>query len=1247
MSPPTATAGVHERLEVLETVGTGAFGKVFLVLDRGTNQRIALKRLERADPASVYRFKQEFRALADVKHPNLVRLHELFNQDGHWCFSMDFVDGVRFDTWVRGQDRDRRPSSVDSTRSDRSDEPAPSSFDTMPESTRRTVGEVQFHELRLRESLKQLVDGVLALHAAGILHRDLKPSNVLVDKQGRVLILDFGLAATTADGGPSSSDGRFGTPAYMSPEQARGGALTMAADWYAVGVMLYETLTGQLPYGGSASDMLAARLNRDPRDPRSINPNVPSDLADLAMALLNRNSTARPNGFQIAQLVGLDPTAADSPQHVLGGAFVGRSSELKALQDSFEQARAGKTVVAHVHGQSGYGKTTLVRRFLASVSMQREVVVLEGRCYERESMPFKALDDLVDALGRYLTTLPAIEAAALLPRDSRALVRLFPSLGRLDVMTSLPGRAAAKDPQELRRRAFRALRDMFARLTDSRPVVLFIDDVHWGDADSAQLVRNLLAPPEVPPLLLVVGYRDDRVEENELLKTLRTPVAADVSWQTVDIPVGPLSELEAQQLAQSLVSGQAQSERGMRRIADESGGNPLFISELARFAVTHSEHPQAVSLQDVVANRVATLPQPAQLLLRLTACSERPLSEQILSRASDLEVKQLRSHLERLRDERLITMPLKGGSSGSEMLHDKLRQAVRGAMSESQLAKYHAALADALEQTGSSDLQAIAHHHQSAGAPNRARLWWERAADRAEVALAFDRAVRLYQRAIEGGTWDETLKLRRKLAEALVNAGRGPEAAQVFLQLAEHESEPAEALALRQRAAAQYLRAGHVEEALHEYQPLLEQAGLSFPRSPTSALTSLLWNRMKLKLRGLSFMERRESEIPAAELERIDYCWALATGLAGIDLVRSAHYHSVAFSLALQAGEPARIARGLALHAVMKALEHSDSIPIGAEHADNAYALAERIQDSLSMGWAAAAQTIVTFGKFDLPRTIELADEASALLRERSESTFREHGSIEVWFALNALFLSGRLDELAKRAPACAREAEARGDRYTLSTVRAYALTLHWAVQDRPEQGRKEADAAVASWPKDSFYHQHWARLKSVCFLDLYEGEGLRCMERVQKYRPRMKKAMHLRIRVPRTEFNYLEARGALEDWLKTGERKTHRKLIHSKISELEAERWPLAEVYALLLKAGLAAMEDLKRGADAFELAAKTCEKHGLPLHQFASEQRRALCANDAEGARAAQERLASLGVKAPARFIDMLAPTVVTPSS
>jgi hypothetical protein len=465
----------------------------------------------------------------------------------------------------------------------------------------------------------------------------------------------------------------------------------------------------------------------------------------------------------------------------------------------------------------------------------------------------------------------------------------------------------------------------------------------------------------------------------------------------------------------------------------------------------------------------------------------------------------------------------------------------------------------------------------------------------------------------------------------------------LFLELATIAPDEGAARKLRRRAAEQYIRAGYVQEALAEYGPLLSDAGLALPKTPAAALASLLWNRMRLKLRGLDFTERAAHEVPEEELDRIDYCWTLSTGLAGIDLVRSAHYHSLALLLALETGEPARISRAISFHAVLKALEHADSLPVAEKHAAQAAQVADGIKDSHARGWAMAAKTILAFGRVELDQAVELADEAIVQLRERSESTFREIGSLEVWFALHSLFLAGRLKELAQRAPACAREAEARGDRYTLSTVRAYALALHWAVQDRPDQGRHEADAAIASWPDDAFYHQHWARLRALCLLDLYESRGAEVVERIALFRPRMKRAMHFRIRTPRIEFDYLEARGALQCIVAGDPASPHLGMARRRIQALRAERHPLADVYALTLEAGLMALKDRRAGADAFGKAETEFERLHMPLHRAACARRRAECLADSRGASQAESQLSGLGVVNPARFSDMLVPRVL----
>ena len=138
------------------------------------------------------------------------------------------------------------------------------------------------------------------------------------------------------------------------------------------------------------------------------------------MALLRREPARRPTSVEVSHRLELEPRSRVHSWPAVAANFVGREAELAELRRAYELAASGKTVVAHVHGASGNGKTTLVRRFLADVSALGEVVVLEGRCYERESVPFKAFDELVDALGRYLMQRRPVEAAGLVPRDAPA-----------------------------------------------------------------------------------------------------------------------------------------------------------------------------------------------------------------------------------------------------------------------------------------------------------------------------------------------------------------------------------------------------------------------------------------------------------------------------------------------------------------------------------------------------------------------------------------------------------------------------------------------------------------------------------------------------------------------------------------------------------------------------------------------------------------------------------------------------------
>ena len=516
------------RFEVLDRLGSGGFGVVYRAYDRERNAVVALKTLHHLDAAHLLALKREFRALADISHPNLVCLYELVSEAEQCFFAMELVDGLDFREYVARSGR-------------------------------------------LRETLGQLAQGVCALHAAGKLHRDLKPSNVLVADDGRVVILDFGLITDST--GVTNREPIAGTPGYMSPEQRTGGPLTEASDWYSVGVMLFEALTGRLPDAAEPAGDL-------PQD-------TPMDLADLCAGLLRRDPHERLTGPEVCRRLGVAAPEAGHPSRKIR--FVGRESQLRALAQAFETAKSGGTAAVYLHGGSGTGKTALAHFFLDRLQAQQKALVLRGRCYERESVPYKALDNLVDALSIHLKTLPGPDLREI-SHGVSALGQMFPVLRGLEQAKSCEPVCA--DVQEQRQQGFAAFRKLLGRLGARTPVVLFIDDLQWGDRDSATLIAELLRPPDAPGVLFVGCYRTEEAGTSPFLQTLAFLQSGGEGVESTHLPLEDLSPPEAQELASALLGGEHEAGRA-EQIARHARGNPFFIGELAQHAACsrHGDDP--------------------------------------------------------------------------------------------------------------------------------------------------------------------------------------------------------------------------------------------------------------------------------------------------------------------------------------------------------------------------------------------------------------------------------------------------------------------------------------------------------------------------------------------------------------------------------------------------------------------------------------------------------------------------------
>jgi serine/threonine protein kinase len=1237
-----------EGYDIQDVLGSGGMGTVFRAYDRERRRPVALKMMNRAGAAAILRFKHEFRTLLGVAHPNLVTLYELISDGQSWFLTMELLDGVNFLQYVRDEGlpttRASDPISTEiatippplredlleddgtGRRPVASGSPGPPSIRTQP------LTPVQ--RVRLRAAIRQLAEGIAWLHAAGKLHRDIKPSNVIVTREGRVVLLDFGLVAEQGCDGQhhSTEEHILGTAAYMAPEQAAGSPVSPASDWYSVGVMLFEALTGRLPFLGGALLVLMDKQRFEPPAPRELAPGVPEDLNALCVDLLRRQPGDRPSARDVLRRLGSsDPVQEPSsnpeirPPHLSSGqgqglCLVGRRRHRQALDEALTAMTGGRTVVLYLHGSSGAGKTALLRSFLDERIERGDAVVLAGRCYERESVPYKALDSLIDALGRHMRHLPEAELAALLPRDWGSLARVFPGLRQVEARAQAPRRVfESPDPQELRRRAFSALRELLARLGDRTPLILAIDDLQWGDVDSAALIAELLRPPDAPVLLFLGAYRTEDRSTSPFLHALfharashsdgrndrRTEESAGWSWLDArELSVDPLDPTETRALANALL-GEAGLSPGrealVQAIVRESAGNPFFVAELVRHvqsddvvtrpgrlspdpspfreASASLSDSKTIALDDVLWARIRRLPEEARRVLEIIAVSGRPLGLEPISRCADL-AEDARVSLALLRSGRLIRSTGRVGTDELETYHDRIRETVVGRLGPEVTREHHRRLALALEASGSADPEVLGVHLLGSGQQERAADYFARAADQAAEALAFDRAAGLYRRARElqpDGSPAVTIhRLNARLGDALANAGRSAEAAAAYLATVP-DAPVAEAIELQRRAAMQFLISGHIDEGLATLRTVLKAIGMTLPGTPRRALFSLLVQRARLRLRGLDFRERDPSQIAPADLTRIDVCWSAGAGLSVVDTIRGADFQARGLLLSLAAGEPSRIARALAMEAAHAASAGGSNRKTTARLLDRAGDLASRVEHPYAQGTVALARGVSAYLEGRWIHAQRECDRAETIFRDSCTGVAWELDTAQA-FALWGLSHQGAVAELSRRWPILLDLARARGDRYAVMNLSSYLLSIVRLAADDPDTADRELRQTMSQWSREGYHVQHNDALWAAVLIELYRGEGAAAWGLIDRSWPALRRSLLLRVQFIRTSMHFLRARAALAAAVavrrsRPVEARSLLAVAHRTARRLEREQMPCPTAYARLIRGALAAI--------------------------------------------------------------------------
>lgn len=528
---------------------------VYEATDTRNEERIALKVLlphaaEEAD--GLLRFKREFRALARLRHPNIVRVLDAGIENDVPFIAMEFLDG---------KDARRHLKAV-------------------PE------GPVRDREAK--RILRQIFGALAHIHARRIVHRDLKPENIIVCSDGRVKLMDFGVARLLR--APTSSSGLLGTFAYMAPEQVQGGEIDGRSDLYAVGVLLYELLTGEYPFPVEPpAAALHHHVNTRPDDVLTVTPEADPTLAALTKILLEKDPMDRLQTAEeaFAYLAEDEESGAHvdpvMPAQLFAPQFVGRKAELTTLLGVVEDAEAGCGRVVVLDGPSGIGKSRLIKELQRRISRQTNLL-MRGQCTAESAQPYAPVQGVLDEIAAIAARAAPDVLKKIVGRDAALVAAVSPRLARLGG----PVTTGNLDATERKVRMHKAIVGVIGRLALTRPLLLVVEDVHWADSPTLELLwdasRTLLAPrpggargETVCPVTLVLTRRalSEGPDASEgLIRRL------DERGLVTNVSLGPMEVNNVADMARTMTGAPESPAALIEELVKATHGRPLMVQEV-------------------------------------------------------------------------------------------------------------------------------------------------------------------------------------------------------------------------------------------------------------------------------------------------------------------------------------------------------------------------------------------------------------------------------------------------------------------------------------------------------------------------------------------------------------------------------------------------------------------------------------------------------------------------------------------
>ena len=419
------------------------------------------------------------------------------------------------------------------------------------------------------------VEGIIDSAPDHRVHRDLKPSNVWLTADGTAKIGDFGLAVATDRSRLTQAGMMVGTVSYMPPEQAMGGEVTGKADLYSLGAMLYE--------------IIGQHINTPPVAPTWHNSSCPKPLEALILRLLAEDPAERPESASdvLTALEGVDLSAgveepskdgddANVLDSLAGGVFVGRQREMGELKAALEDALSGRGRLVTLVGEPGIGKTRTARE-LATYAGLRGAQVLWGRCYEEQGVP--SYWPWVQAIRSYVREREPEQLRSEMGAGAADIAEIVSDVReRLPDLEQPP---AQESPEQARCRLFDSITTFLKSASDSRPLVLMLDDLHWADKPSLLLLEFVARELAGARLLLIGTYRDMELSRQHPLAETLGELTRERLFQR--ILLRGLTQEDVSRFIEA-TSGITPPQGLVESVYQQTEGNPLFVTEVVLHA---------------------------------------------------------------------------------------------------------------------------------------------------------------------------------------------------------------------------------------------------------------------------------------------------------------------------------------------------------------------------------------------------------------------------------------------------------------------------------------------------------------------------------------------------------------------------------------------------------------------------------------------------------------------------------------